>query len=485
MLPTHPPRGPIVVARRPGSITFRVHDVQPAQEALPQRKLHQVLSAATLGRVEACDSWHDEVVALDPRPRGQVQPLLMAIHLAFSQHRPLAFGPDAVWATILQGVAHHVAADPERLRPRLVAHQGRARLQVTRDDVHGGSPENPWPAVFRGLARLVQARVRPEAGALLASGFSTTGPVERAALDLCLLDAFQPYFSFELLCVCGIPSVTLEGTPADWDAVAARAERIGAVFELAWWTDRLRPILRAFAATSRGEVDDRFWRAIYKLAHSYGAEDITGWAALLVPYLKDRGERPSRRNPMLAHEGQSITAGQLPSGLAEVPLGLDLDGQARQLRLVGGLVGVTQDPATLTLRPRLGWGVRPGTPLEQALQRLVAQGAAPGRPGDDVVARLDDLDGYTPPDLIQLYTTCDGAVLPGVGRLLSLAELEPVPALRAMEWAELADGTRLALRLLNGEVLSYPPGRPAAAEHVALSLGQALLGLLGPSAPRP
>jgi Domain of unknown function (DUF4419) len=62
---------------------------------------------------------------------SQCHPLIDAIHVAFSQHRPLSLSPDAIWLVIAQGFGHHVAENAEKLRHRLVRHKGRQQLTAT------------------------------------------------------------------------------------------------------------------------------------------------------------------------------------------------------------------------------------------------------------------------------------------------------------------------------------------------------------------
>jgi hypothetical protein len=52
-------------------------------------------------------------------------PLMTAVHMTFSEHRPLMLSPDIVWVTMAQGLAMHIAAPagratrdaPARLHP--------------------------------------------------------------------------------------------------------------------------------------------------------------------------------------------------------------------------------------------------------------------------------------------------------------------------------------------------------------------------------
>ena len=55
--------------------------------------------------VEACSSYHGQLVA-----DVCLHPVVAAIHLAFSDHRPLVLSPDILWLLIAQGFANHVNA---------------------------------------------------------------------------------------------------------------------------------------------------------------------------------------------------------------------------------------------------------------------------------------------------------------------------------------------------------------------------------------
>ena len=107
------------------------------------------------------------------------------------------------------------------------------------------------PGSCRGEDRLVPA------------SFSTTGPVERAAAEVVLLDAMQSYFEYQVCTGCGIPTITLEGTHEDWKVLAERVQDFRE-FGLGSWLDVLSPILDQFARASQGDVDQAFWRSLYK-----------------------------------------------------------------------------------------------------------------------------------------------------------------------------------------------------------------------------
>ena len=146
--------------------------------------------APGLRPVEACSRYHGRMLE-----RVAYHPVVAAVHRAFMDHRPLCLSPDMIWLMICQGVANHINAHAEELRPRIVSNQGKITIEVRRDDFVKGSPENPWSEVFHEFS--VQIRDHVGAGIeLFVPSFSTTGPVERAAAEVVLLDAMQSYFEY-------------------------------------------------------------------------------------------------------------------------------------------------------------------------------------------------------------------------------------------------------------------------------------------------
>jgi hypothetical protein len=301
-------------------------------------------------------------------------PVIAAVHRAFMNHRPLCLTPDTIWLMLCQGVAHHINAHEEELRSRFVSHQGKVCLEVRRDDFVKGSPENPWSEVFHEFSTQIRAHVGANIQ-LFVPGFSTTGPVERAAAEVVLLDAMQSFFEYRVMTRCGIPTITLEGTRDDWEVLAERARHFRE-FGLGRWLDVLSPILDQFVRASQGDVDAAFWGSLYKFNSVSGGAVINGWITAFFPYEKDarsgratvpsavlRGDDEAAAQmlyPLEKHcrETPGFSADSFPSGLSKAPFRWDYLGRSFDMEFLGGFVGVAQDEETLTLRPEIGWAVR-------------------------------------------------------------------------------------------------------------------------------
>lgn len=347
-------------------VSFAVDPVEVCRELLLTEKPKASIEKLTGSPIEACDNYHTDVVQ-----QPGYHSLIAAAHLAYSYHFPLVLTPDVVWLTIAQGLANHVNNHAEELRSRLVPHQGKKELVVRRDDFVKGSPENPWAEVVAAFSAQIKNQVGPRSHAVIVSDFSTTGPAERTASEVVLMNCLQCYYGFRGETMCGIPQVTLEGTVADWEKIHRRVECLEH-YSLKWWTDDLRKITIEFVAAAKGRPNQGFWQALYKQKDGSGGPFVQGWLLRLLPYLKQmeygKDGRPFKKttlkNPMLGQavfvsdKKWGITDQQLPSSVAHVPVVWTYLGQEVRYQFLAGLLGLTQDKETWALRPRIGWAVR-------------------------------------------------------------------------------------------------------------------------------
>jgi len=197
-----------------------------------------------------------------------------AIHTSFRNHIPLGLSPDHVWLTIARTFAEHVVAHAEELRKRFVDFEGQKEIEIQRDYFVKGSKENDWNGVFAEFSDRIADNIG-KARDLVVCDFTTTGPVEKAASQIVLMDAMQRYFQYTMRTLCGIPTITLYGEVKDWVAVRARAQALSE-YGLADWVKELDPVLEKFVAAATGEVDTTWWQSFYKYSSSSGSDRING-----------------------------------------------------------------------------------------------------------------------------------------------------------------------------------------------------------------
>ena len=305
--------------------------------------------------------------------------LLRALCFSFYDHVPLRLTPDVIWITLSRGFALHVNENAEELRHRFVSHAGQEKLTVTRLDFAPGK-DNPWPEVFEAFGEQIDEHTGG-LGKIVRADFSTTGPTEVAASNLMAMDTFKSYFEYEMLAGCGIPKITLAGTEQDWDELRQRAQQF-AQYGLTDWVNALDPILEQFCAAKRGNADDEFWKSMFRYHSGSGTAVMTGWANVLFPHFKDECER-LYANPFLDDwkrrlsiddkqhwrerwdDPQGIGIGAIPNCMTSVPLTVHWGTQETEMRLVGGLLAVTQDEKTSTVEPECGWVVVYETPVDE------------------------------------------------------------------------------------------------------------------------
>jgi hypothetical protein len=169
--------------------------------------------------------------------------------------------------------------------------------------------------------------------------------------------------------LCGIPSITLEGTAEDWRKIASRVREFRR-FDLAWWVEPLQPILDQFVAAAEGKVNRKFWDSIYKWQgpRGSGSAHVSGWVLKLFPYVLNHFPylgaivpNPWIATPPTKHDGPGRD--HFPCLAAKAPFLWTYLGTVYEMEFIGGLIGIQQDPQTLCLRPEIGWVIREAKPV--------------------------------------------------------------------------------------------------------------------------
>jgi Domain of unknown function (DUF4419) len=394
-------------------ITIKVHDVpaatdtltaQPYREVLHQKYVENVLMTAEMmhtdeGKPYKAPKRYLECFSRDRRPLtgASNNGFLETVHRAYAQHHPLVITPDMIWLTIVQGFAQHVNHNSEAMRAHFVRHSGQKPLVV---DMTGranlGDDKSDWEWAFRQFQDSIAANTNGDIARTIAGRFSGTDSDAAVAFDIALMESMKAYFGYFADISCGIPEITLEGSPEDWQQIEQRAAKL-ARYDLDWWLRDLQPMLAEFTRTAQGRGNREFWAGILRDLHEAGCGAIsdtfiTGWIVKLFPYVKQDGAW--RRNPLIGlkstdlytiisdakpssnmkkrgqytlctdtqhwqvlYTGPKVTFADIPSGVCEVVLHINNYGNMHKMELKAGFFGVRHDPDTRALRPVIGWAI--------------------------------------------------------------------------------------------------------------------------------
>lgn len=279
-------------------------------------------------------------------------PFMESLYFSYATHKPIIISPDMIWLIIAQGFANHIDQNADSLRDMIVSFDGKQQLEVKRNEFIKGSFDNDWVNVFPEFSDSIKTYVGSDLVNNLTPQFSTTGIAEKAAFEITLMDAMSSYFDYQVTTMCGIPEITLEGTPKDWMDLRDRAQVLRK-YKLDQWIDKLTPILNEFVSASNGTVNTQFWREIYKMDDGSGGPYITGWITKFFPYLLVNKEFVS---PSTIRG--KITSEHFTSGMSKAPFIWQYYATRYKMEFCAGFVGFQEIGPKFAIRPEIGWAIR-------------------------------------------------------------------------------------------------------------------------------
>ena len=299
---------------------------------------------------------------------------------AYADHHPLVLSPDIVWLIISQGFSRYVNAHAEEMRDLLVFHEGKMELVVnSNNDVL--SPSGDWERLLNDFSTSISRNTKGELADLMIADFTTTGITERIASQVSLMDVVKKYFIYTNISAgCGIPSITLEGTPDDWQKVLDKV-RCLKKYNLEKWASDLEDILTEFVKASKGKHNTSFWQNIVKkrridqiMVGNYCLTDpkkityLDGWFLKFFPNALGETSDSVIWNTDMPQEMVRVGFRHI---LTDPDTGEPLD--TIPMQLWAGFVGVEEDAKTHALTPKIGWLARIADEESDEVARLKEQ----------------------------------------------------------------------------------------------------------------
>lgn len=363
----------IVIRQSEGSITFVVDENLPA----PTGHLN-LQDGAQIANWRVGDGKERKTIVATSFDDAQLyhtgdNALFSMLMKAYAEHRPLVLSPDDVWLCISQGFAQHVNQNAEALRDKLVFHDDKITLSVeTSQPLLGKGDADAdttnltpidWPKIFDGFVAQMKANTKGGIVDNMCADFTTTTVDSHIASQITLMNAMQPYFNYEVFRVaCGIPYITLKGTPEDWQKVLDKARSLEQ-YDLKWWTDRLCPVLEEFVKTAQGKPDHQFWRCMMTQIEidkirGGGCSNVMptmfdGWFLALFPY-DTKGRTPEK----ITKSRDMLNSVKSADFLYRVQDAMGNTVVETPMQFHAGFVGIDEDQDTYELKARIGWIVR-------------------------------------------------------------------------------------------------------------------------------
>ena len=368
-----------VIKKSKGSVTFVVDEdlPKPKQELL---RFPDSIVAKSIMRYENMpDDDGTRILSYSFKDESLVMQgsavLFDMLRMAYADHRPVVLSPDALWLVISQGFSRYVNAHSEEMRPLLVSHEGKQDLAiVSPKDLLTG--EVDWAALLDDFTLQLGKNTKGDLAQTMTADFSTTGTTERIASQVVLMDVFKQYFNYQVLyIVCGIPYITLTGTPQDWQRVLSKTQKLKVYQGVAPWVAQLEPILKEFVAASGGKPRLAFWQSIVRqkrvgeLRGGGCSPDnptmLDGWFLKLFP------DKDGKVFDSIPYDYRYMPSEMVRVGFKYKKVGAK--GQVLSetpMDLWAGFVGIDLNDDTQELAPRIGWLVRTSNEEEELVQKF-------------------------------------------------------------------------------------------------------------------
>lgn len=349
-----------IIEQSQGCITFEVDEnLQPVNYEFHLEDGGKLAELILSCDRETTDGYRIVATSFADEHNMELSSFYQTLITAYAKHKSVTLSPDMIWLLISQGFARYVNAHAEELRHQLVSHDGKKELIVQiGNDLF--SADVDWPTLIDGFASQIDQYTKGDIANVITADFTTTGPVERVVSQVTLMESVKSYFDYIMvIAVCGIPSITLKGTPEDWQRVLDKTRKLKR-YGLGKWIKDLEPILAEFVQAAQGHPNQKFWQDIVRKKRVDEVRGpscdprseptkFDGWFLKLFPDENGKTfksatmvtEMPSERVYVDFKSRKVDMAGNL---LGESPM-----------ELWAGFIGAEVDVAANMLTPRIGW----------------------------------------------------------------------------------------------------------------------------------
>ncbi len=275
--------------------------------------------------------------------------LLKATVLAFAYHLPLRLKPDHILYSILSGfnIWLNEMGGYKKISKNHLIDSSKKNIKIE-------IPPNPdWDKVVKNLGeRLEDAITNKDLLRIMKTSFTTTTQVTKQMKILTIASIMKNFATIEFTTLCGIPYVTLEGTPQDWESIKVISTAILSISDgdLNWWIKDLNSSLDKMIETSKGRGSQDDWKNFLNYKSTSGSHTCSGWINSFFPFVKSGKKEEFEKNDIVVNglvpnnwSSNAVDFSKFPSSVSkEVYMWTNSGKPYKTLYVTAGLVDVVQ-----------------------------------------------------------------------------------------------------------------------------------------------
>ena len=279
--------------------------------------------------------WSSEFGEVEIRNNGFV----WACCDAYNNHHNLHLRPDDIWLAILSQFGIYVSNKAEELRSKLVESQDSTEIKVIVNDANVDN-------IAQLFADKIGANLLSDVKELVTPSFTTTTSDDKLVANLMLMCTMKKYFTYYCCMKCGLPSVTLYGTPSDWERLILITNKL-LEFDneeklLEKWFGFLIPVLENFLRTAQGETSDElksWWNRICHVkSGGSGPSYLGGWITAFC-FFDYRDSEFIVNSQKKNSEWPLVDTSNVPSSYLETPVTFNVLGDIFKAKIIAGIMG--------------------------------------------------------------------------------------------------------------------------------------------------
>jgi len=334
------------------SFTFNVDAVELCDKS-PQLQTAEEIIRKTIKILGKFEDFSHRTNISESYLHGRIPGIITAIHAAYQSHYSLSLSVSDFIILIGQGLGAHINKHSEKLRNHFVDHEGKKTIEIRRDNFVMGQ-QNDWSTVFGDFADEIKKRVKADVYGVIIDDTSVATSTTRIVSEITLMEAMKDFFKYVVRTCCGIPQITLEGTPEDWQKLKDKVQKLVEMnkddcLELKWWLEELVPVVDKICQTGISrKVDVEFWSSIYKYHGGSGGPNISGWIIKFFPYLF---------HGVNTFASEEVLTSSIPKQICEVPFIWNYYGKEIPMKFSAGFLGAEFNVALHQVKPAHFWCV--------------------------------------------------------------------------------------------------------------------------------